>query len=40
MDYYAVVNDSFHGNGFCFYQNPYLYVSRILLILLFLILYA
>ncbi|EYD88476.1 putative membrane protein [Escherichia coli 1-176-05_S3_C2] len=38
MDYYAVVNDSSHGNGFCFYQNPYLYVFLILRI--FLILYA
>ncbi|ACI39124.1 hypothetical protein ECEC1846_0055 [Escherichia coli EC1846] len=40
MDYYAVVNDAFHGNGFCFYKNPYLYVFLILLIFLFLILYA
>uniref|UniRef100_UPI00197E6D22 hypothetical protein n=1 Tax=Escherichia coli TaxID=562 RepID=UPI00197E6D22 len=40
MDYYAVVSDAFHGNGFCFYKNPYLYVFLILLIFLFLILYA
>ncbi|AAN78589.1 hypothetical protein HMPREF1621_01250 [Escherichia coli A25922R] len=40
MDYYAVVNDSLLGSGFCFYQNLYLYVFLILLILLFLILYA
>ncbi|AHE59242.1 conserved hypothetical protein [Escherichia albertii TW07627] len=40
MDYRAVVNDSLHSGGFCFYQNPYLYVFLILRILLFLILYA
>ncbi|NYY78300.1 hypothetical protein DMI69_12330 [Escherichia coli] len=26
MDYYAVVNDSLLGSGFCFYQNLYLYI--------------
>ncbi|ESD04813.1 hypothetical protein HMPREF1608_03927 [Escherichia coli 908525] len=40
MDYYAAVNDSLLGNGFCFYKNPYLYVFLIFLIFLFLILYA